>query len=112
MFPCFFDGRTSDFHAFGGRGALNLRSPVGGAAKGTPRNLLTDLNGPEAFGYEVVRPSIFPYFVDTITDGTRGKNAQNMDNVVRRNFEMFLFWNKFYLKGSFVGPLNAILVSK
>ena len=70
------------FQSFGGCGALNLRSPTGGEAKGTPRNLLINLNGPEALRHEVVRPSIFPYFVETITAGTKGKNAQNMNNVV------------------------------
>ena len=89
MFPCFVAWRTV-FQSFGGCGALNLYSPVGGEAKGTPRNLLTDLKGPEAFGYDAIRPSIFPHFVDTITDGTRGKNAENMDNVVSNIINILL----------------------
>ena len=53
-----------------------------------PRNLLTDLKGPEALGYGAFIPSIFPYFVDTTTDGTRGKNAENMDDVVSNTVNM------------------------
>ena len=38
---------------------------------------------------EVMRPSIFQYFVDTVTAGTRGKNAQNKDNVVSNIINTF-----------------------
>ena len=53
-----------------------------------PRNLLTDLKGPEALGYGAFIPSIFPYFVDTINDGTRGKNTENVNNVVSNTVNM------------------------
>ena len=68
---------------------MNLSSPIGGAANGMPRNFLTDLNELDEFGYEATRPSIFPYFVDTITDGTRGKSAENKDNVVSNIINIF-----------------------
>lgn len=42
--------------------------------------MLTDLNGPEAFGYELVRPSIFPYFIVTVTDWAWDKILQNINN--------------------------------
>lgn len=89
--PCFFVGRVFGFHTFGGCGASNLSFPIGGAAKGTPKNLLTDLNGAETFKYEAVRPSTFPYLVDTSTAGDRGKNTQNIDKAVRKVVNMFLF---------------------
>jgi len=82
------------FHAIGGCGALNLSSPIGGAANGMPRNFLTVLNGLDEFGYEATRPSIFPYFVDTVTagiTGIRGKNAKTMNNIVNSVVNMLLF---------------------
>ena len=76
------------FHSFGGFGALNLSSPVGGAAKGTTtKNLLTDFNEPEAFGYEVTRPSISPYLFDTVSVRTWSQHAQKRNNVASSFFE-------------------------
>jgi len=95
MFPCFFAEKTFGFHSFGGRGGFNLSPPIGGAANGIPRNLLTDLYGAEAFGNDAIRPSISPYFVDTITDATRGNNAQNMD-VVKSVDNILLFRDIFF----------------
>ena len=80
--------QTFGFHSFCGFGALNLSSPVGGAAKGTPtKHLLTDLKGPEAFGYEVTRPSISPYLVDTVSARTWSQHAQKRNNVASSIFE-------------------------
>ena len=103
MGACFFACRVVGFQSFGGCGALNLKASVGGEAKGTPRNLLTVLNGPEAFGYEAIIPSMFPYFVDTVTDWMRGKKAQKMDNVVRP-YDILLLANGFF-GGSFANSL-------
>lgn len=94
MFPCFFAKRMLGFHGIGGCGALNLSSPIGGAANGMPRNFLTDLNGLDEFGYEATRPSIFPDFVDTVTariTGIRGKNAKKMNNIVTSVENRLLF---------------------
>ena len=43
MLACFLASYTFGFQLVGGCGGLNLSAPTGGAAKGTPRNLLTDL---------------------------------------------------------------------
>ena len=82
--PCFLAERISDSHFFGGCGALSLRFPIGGAANGTPRNLLMELNLKESakLVYEAIRPSSFPYFVDTVTEEIRGSDEKNINHVI------------------------------
>ena len=42
---------------------------------------------PEAFGYEVTRPSISPYLVDTVSVRTWSQHAQKRNNVASSIFE-------------------------
>ncbi len=83
----------------------SLSSPIGGAAKGMPRNLLTVLNGVEAFGYDATRPSMSPYFVDTVTDLTRGRNVLKMNNL-KSGVDIMVLLSTGNERLTFAGEIN------
>ena len=91
MLPCFLAWRTFGFHATGSFGGFSLSSPIGGAANGMPRNLLTDLYVKDEFGYDDTRPSMSPYFVVTRTAMTKGSKTHKIENLINSFVEIIVF---------------------